>query len=122
MNTADFRKVYLRQVRRKLHCPGGDKRRLLAGLEAELADRFEQPPSQLTAIAAQFGAPEEMAAELESTLPRGAVERYLKRQRLLCWLGVVAGVAAAAILIWYIIWIANHDVSYTVKEITVVGG
>lgn len=121
MRATDLRTVYLNQVKRKLRCPRSTKKRLLVGLKAELADAFEEMPADLSTITGQFGAPNEMALELESVLSDDIVEQYIKRQKRLCWVCLIVGIIAVALLICYIIWIATYDVSYTVKQV-ITGG
>lgn len=121
MRATDLRTVYLNQVKRKLRCPQSTKKQLLSGLKAELADAFEEIPANMSAITSQFGVPKEMALELEAVLSDDVVEQYIRRQKRLCWVCLTVGIIAVALLIWYIIWIATHDISYGVKQV-ITGG
>lgn len=72
---------YVKQVGRQLRCSKSEKKRLLAGLETELADTFPESGSlSLAGISAQFGAPKDVAAELQAALPTEDTERYIKRR------------------------------------------
>ena len=110
--------AYLRRVKKRLHCTGRERRRLLDGLEAELSDAFPQgaapAPEQ---IEARFGTPDDMARELETALDPERLERARKRRRLITWIGFALCVAVIAILAYYVIWIAMHDIKYIDTEI-----
>lgn len=66
---------YLNQVHRALCCPAAEKKRLLGGLEQELADAFADAPAPGWAeLCERFGTPPEAARELARALPAGMAE------------------------------------------------
>lgn len=90
---------YLNQVRRALCCPAAEKKRLLRGLEQELADAFADTPAPNWAqLCERFGAPQEAARELARALPAGTAEAAARRGRRLAagLLALLAAVVLAA--------------------------
>ncbi len=112
---------YLSQVRKFLLCPHPDKKRLAEKCRSFL-ERFrqEEPEAGYDDIVANFGPPDNFADTLMAEMYPGAAqevrERYIKRQKL--WLRLAVGAAAviAAVLIGYIIWVANNDISYMIRN------
>ena len=111
--------AYLRRVKRALRCTGADKRRLMAGLEAELAEDFPEGCAPTMAeLVRQLGDPKELARELEAVLPPEALERARRRRRLLLGLTFVVCAVVIAILASNLIWVAMHDIKYIDTQIT----
>lgn len=98
MMSADQR--YLSQVRRALCCPPAEKKRLLAGLQQELADALADTPGLSWAqLCERFGTPQAAAQELRRALPAGMAEAAARRRgrRLAaCLLALLAAVILAA--------------------------
>lgn len=93
---------YVKQVGRQLRCSKSEKKRLLAGLETELADTFPESESlSLAGISAQFGTPKDVAAELQAALPIEDRARYItgrERNKRTVMAGLVLLLLVAAIL------------------------
>lgn len=88
---------YLNQVRRALCCPAAEKKRLLGGLEQELADAFADAPAPGWAeLCERFGTPPEAARELARALPAGMAEAAARRGRRLT-AGLLAALAAVVL-------------------------
>ena len=113
--------AYLRRVKRRLRCAGADRRRLLSGLEAELLDAF--PPDAMPSPAEleeRFGAPGDLARELESALPPEVLARGLKRRRLMMGIGLAVCAVVIALLIVYIIWLVDLFNGYVVVNTEII--
>ncbi len=107
----DSRKTYLKQVARRLRCPAQERNELLAGLETEMAECCPGGAGLSAAVlASRFGAPEDVAAELQRAVPAESVLRYGRRKRRLFTLSLAICGAAIACLILYLIW-AIHQAS-----------
>lgn len=88
---------YLRQVGRHLRCSRRSRNRLLRGLEEELTEVLSQEESlSQEQLYARFGAPQEVAAELQATLPPEEEQRYSRRKRCIRW--IVLGICGLVIL------------------------
>lgn len=113
---------YLSQVRKFLFCPHTGKKRLVEKGRAFLEKfRQEDPEAGYDDIIANFGPPADFANTLMADLYPGGTqevqERYIKRQKFWLGLAVCIGVVVAAILIGYIIWVANHDIAYVTTRL-----
>lgn len=112
---------YLKQVGQKLRCPKAEKARLLAGLEAEIADAFPVLEGlSLADVSARFGPPSAMATELQNALPDETMERYLKQQRTRIRAGLTACIVTILVLLGYLSFLLRHDmyISPANQEIT----
>lgn len=109
-------KEYLRQVGQALHCPRRERKRLLSGLETELAEAFPAESCPAADLTAHFGPPEAMAAELQSALPEKVMANYQKGRRKKWMIATAACVVVIAILVGYLAWLGSIDVHYIVDE------
>lgn len=108
---------YVRKVGRRLHCSQSEKKRLLAGLETELADMCPELESlSLSGISAQFGPPEKVAADLQAALPKEELDQYITRRKWRLCLGFSLAILIIVLLISYLVWLANIDVRYINEE------
>ena len=98
---------YVKQVGRQLRCSKSEKKRLLAGLETELADTFPESESlSLAGISAQFGAPKDVAAELQAALPAESRAQYIthrKRVKRTALAGLVLVLIVSSVF-WFAKW------------------
>ena len=117
----DPSKRYLRQVGRRLYCAKEEKVQLLDGLRAEMADVFS-PGETLTVakLSARLGTPADVAAELQGALSDGEAGRRLKRRHRRLGCGLTACVLVIALLVGWLVWLANIDVHYVIYENPVV--
>jgi len=121
-NPADVR--YLSQVRKYLFCSHKDKKRLTEKCRTFLDSyRLENPEAVYDDIVANFGPPPEFAGVLTSEvcpdMPQDVQAQYIKRQKFWLRLAVCLAILAIAAFVWYAIWVANHDITYIVKTVTV---
>lgn len=108
---------YLKQVGQKLRCPKAEKARLLAGLEAEIADAFPVLEGlSLADVSARFGPPSAMATELQNALPDETMERYLKQQRTRMYMAMAACALIAIILSCYLFYLRNIDKHFYLED------
>lgn len=111
---------YIRQVRRYMSCPGWEKKRLLSGLESEMAEAFPGGALSVSAVVSRFGPPLTTARELEAGLPPERLEQYVCQKRLLTR---VALTCAAVIVILsvsfyvYLFSIGTFNTTYIVTSI-----
>ena len=109
---------YVRKVGRKLYCSKSEKKRLLAGLETELADTCPKLENlSLSGISAQFGPPEKAAAALQAALPKEELNQYITRRKWRQRFGFSLSILIIALLISYLAWLANINVRYINEEI-----
>ena len=107
---------YCRCVSKLLCCRSDTKKRLLAGLQQELA---ENDLSNLSydQLSSRFGTPDAVAAQLmEAVEPEEAAREARRRKtRLFC---IVAGILAVVIIATalYIHHLAHHAIAYYVEE------
>lgn len=112
---------YLKQVGQKLRCPKAEKARLLAGLEAEIADAFPVLEGlSLADVSARFGPPSAMATELQNALPDETTERYLKQQRTRIRAGLTACVSVVILLIGLLFHLYLIDIYVKPSEESIV--
>lgn len=105
---------YLKQVALGLYCSREEKNRLLAGLQAEIEEAFpagEIPTAEK--LIARFGAPSDMAAELQSALPGEEAARSRRRLRNRLCAGLAACAMVIALLVGYLAHIASIEIRYT---------
>ena len=101
----DSRKNYLKQVTRRLRCSAQERNELLAGLETEMAECCPGAAGlSIEVLTSRFGAPADVAAELQQAIPEESVLRYGKRKRLLFTISLAICGVAIACLILYLIW------------------
>ena len=101
----DFRKIYLKQVARRLRCSAQERNELLAGLETEMAECCPGAAGlSTTVLANRFGTPADIAAELQQASPEESVLRYGQQKRLLFTISLAICGVAIACLILYLIW------------------
>lgn len=113
-----FCAAYIRRVKRALRCTGADKRRLMAGLEAELAEAFPEGGAPTMAeLIRRLGEPKDVARELEAALTPEELERAHKRRRLLLGIAFAACAVVITFLTGYLIWLALIDIRYIDTEI-----
>ncbi len=114
----DSRRIYLRQVAKRLCCPPEERTRLLAGLENEMAECCPGGAGlSAEVLASRFGAPEDVAAELQRVVPAESVLRYGRRKRLLTRLVLAACLMAVVLSLGFAVHVANHDVHYVETQI-----
>lgn len=77
----DVIRQYCRAVGKKLPLPVAQRRRLLAGLQEELAESAPDCTA-LDTLIAQVGTPDEAAQELLNGIAPGRVQAYQKKQNL----------------------------------------
>ena len=101
----DSRKNYLKQVTRRLRCYAQERNELLAGLETEMAECCPGAAGlSIEVLTSRFGAPADVAAELQQAIPEESVLRYGQRKRLLFTISLAICGVAIACLILYLIW------------------
>lgn len=107
----DPRKIYLKQVGRRLHGSRQERAELLSGLASEIAECGSGSATlSLTELYAQFGAPAEVAEELQLLIPLESVIKYDRRRRLLSRGLICICVLAAVLSIGLALHTLNHDV------------
>ena len=101
----DSRKNYLKQVTRRLRCSAQERNELLAGLETEMAECCPGAAGlSIEVLTSRFGAPADVAAELQQAIPEESVLRYGQQKRLLFTISLAICGVAIACLILYLIW------------------
>lgn len=114
----DSRKIYLKQVARRLRCSAQERDELLAGLENEMAECCPGGAGlSAEVLANRFGAPEDVAAELQQIVPAESVLRYGRRKRLWTRLVLAACLIAVVFSLGFAVHVANHDVYYVETQI-----
>lgn len=109
---------YMKQVGRGLCCSREEKTRLLSGLRTEIGEAFPAGKTPTAEeISARFGAPSDMAAELQSALSEEEVARCRKRRRTRLCAGLAACAMVIILLVGYLVHLANVDIQVSpVKE------
>lgn len=109
----DPRKIYLKQVGRRLHGSRRERAELLSGLASEIAECGSGSATlSLTELYARFGTPSDVAEDLQLLIPLESVLRYDRRRRLFSRCLICICVLVAVLSIGLAIYTANHDVYY----------
>lgn len=107
----DFRKIYLKQVARRLRCSAQERSELLAGLETELAECCPGGAGlSIEVLTSRFGAPADVAAELQQAVSEESVLRYGQQKRLVTRIILGICLIAAIFSLGFAVYTANHDV------------
>ena len=92
-------KAYLREVRRRLHCPRTTKRAFMSQLEGSVSQYLEDhPAAKFSDLATAFGEPEEIAIRfIEQSNPK-AIRHSLRIRKRILWLVIAVAVVTAIIV------------------------
>lgn len=93
-------KTYLREVRRRLHCPRTTKRAFMSQLEGSVSQYLEDhPAAKFSDLATAFGEPEEIANRfIEESNPK-AIRHSLRIRKRILWLVIaVAAIVSVAVI------------------------
>lgn len=92
-------KAYLREVRRRLHCPRTTKRAFMSQLEGSVSQYLEDhPAAKFSDLATAFGEPEEIANRfIEESNPKAIRHSLCIRKRVL-WLVIAVAVVVCVLI------------------------
>lgn len=102
-----MKETYLQSVRSLLDCPASERERLMARLEGAVSAYLEDVPDAAEGdLIANFGAPEDCAAQLlEECAPAAvAAERQRQKRRARIALAVLAAVLVVAVCLVIHMW------------------
>ena len=109
----DSRKTYLKQVARRLRCSAQERDELLAGLETEMAECCPGAAGlSIEVLTSRFGAPADVAAELQQAVPGEDALRYGQQKRFVTRIILGICLIAAIFSLGFAVHTANHDVHY----------
>lgn len=92
---------YFREIKKELPCGGCKRRKILRDLRQSVDDFLaENPEATYDRVVELFGTPQQIADSCVAEMPPREVQKKLKIKRWI--IGIVAGAAACALLIWLI--------------------
>jgi len=103
-----------------MSCPGWEKKRLLSGLESEMAEAFPDGALSVSAVVGRFGSPLATARELEAGLPPERLERYVCQKRLLTRIALICAaiiVVLSIVFYVYLFSIGTFNTHYIITSI-----
>lgn len=110
---------FCKLVGKKLQCTPATKQALLQGLSEELSERLRPGPSSIADIEASMGTVDQVAAELQSSVPQEEVQQTAaKNRRKTMWI-VGGAIGLALVLLLLAIFIFLNGPFYTVETIEV---
>lgn len=98
-------KVYMRDVRRRLHCVGFTRKSLLLQFSAMINTYLEDCENPtIEDLNSAFGSPEEMATQLMKDVPPKEYQRYITIRNWGCGLAAVFAIMFFVFSVYTFIW------------------
>lgn len=108
---------FCRKVGRQLRCSPATKQTLLEGLAEELSDLPDGATSSLAVLEAKVGNADQVAAELQSSIPPEEESRAVQKKRRQTMLIIGGVLALAVILFLFALYIFISEPFYIVETI-----
>ena len=90
---------YYRSIQKVLPCSGCQKRKLMADIRSSVESFLQKhPDATFDTVIAHFGTPQQIADTYAAEIPPEELQKKLKIKKWV--IGITAGVAISAVLIW----------------------
>ncbi len=110
---------FCKLVGKRLQCTPATKQTLLQGLSEELSERWRPGSTSIADIEASMGTADQVAAELQSSVPLEEVQQTAAKERRKRMLIMGGAIAFALVLLLLALFIFMNGPFYTVETIEV---